>query len=119
MADDCPDDQIPWYAPGHHRVGIPRQCASPAWKSGGCAIPANPSRPSLTGPAREEEELLMRTRWLLSLVAAATMAVGIDRVQSAARSESVAPLAGDFLAAAQAPRDPLPSTCDPFGALHE
>ena len=25
MADDRPDDEIPWYAPGHHRVGIPRQ----------------------------------------------------------------------------------------------
>jgi len=24
MADDTPDE-IPWYAPGHHRVGIPRQ----------------------------------------------------------------------------------------------
>ena len=59
----------------------------------------------------------MRTRWLLSLVAAATMAVGIDQVQSAGRSGSVAALAGDVLAAAQAPTDPLPSSCDPFGAL--
>ena len=25
MADDRPDDEIPWHAPGHHRVGIPRQ----------------------------------------------------------------------------------------------
>jgi hypothetical protein len=25
MADDRPDDDIPWYAPGDHRVGIPRQ----------------------------------------------------------------------------------------------
>jgi len=25
MADDRPHDDIPWYAPGHHRVGIPRQ----------------------------------------------------------------------------------------------
>jgi len=25
MADGRPDDDIPWYAPGHHRVGIPRQ----------------------------------------------------------------------------------------------
>jgi hypothetical protein len=25
VADDRPADDISWYAPGHHRVGIPRQ----------------------------------------------------------------------------------------------
>jgi len=25
MDDDRPDDDIPWNAPGHHRVGMPRQ----------------------------------------------------------------------------------------------
>jgi hypothetical protein len=38
MADDRPNDDIRWYAPGHHRVGIPGS-VSPARKSGGCAIP--------------------------------------------------------------------------------
>jgi len=37
--DDRPDDEIPWYAPGHHCVGIPRQ-RQPARKSGGCAVPS-------------------------------------------------------------------------------